>query len=69
MYIFSENSSLCSFRLRLRKVSARRADLRQTASAIDMVHGALYNLGLRLSKTIVNGMCDVAELWKHEIEN
>ena len=22
-----------------------------------------------LSKTIVNGMCDVSDLWKHEIEN
>ena len=45
------------------------ADLRPTVSAIDMVHGALYNLGSSLLKTIVDDMCDVAELWKHEIEN
>ena len=45
------------------------ANLRQTVSAIDMVVGALYNLGFSLLKTIVDDMCDVAELWKHEIEN
>ena len=33
------------------------ANLRNTVSAIDMVDCALYNLGLGLSKTIVDGMC------------
>ena len=32
------------------------ANLRQTVSAIDMVVGALYNLGLGLLKTIVDDM-------------
>ena len=33
------------------------ANLRNKVSAIDMVDCALYNLGLGLSKTIVDGMC------------
>ena len=33
------------------------ANLRQTVSAIDMVVGALYNLGLGLLKNIVDDMC------------
>ena len=45
------------------------AKLRQTVSAIDMVEGVAYNLGLCISKNVVDGMWDVAELWKHEIEN
>ena len=44
-------------------------DLHPTVSAIDTIHGVLYNLGSRLLETIVDDMCDVAELWKHEIEN
>ena len=44
-------------------------NLRQTVSAIDMVDGASYNLGLCISKNMVDGICDVAGLWTHENEN
>ena len=44
-------------------------DLHPTVNAIDTIHGVLYNLGSRLLETIVDDMCDVAELRKHEIEN
>ena len=45
------------------------ANLRLTVSAIDMVDGASYNLGLCISKNMVDGICDVAGLWTHENEN
>ena len=44
------------------------ANLRQTVSAIDMVVGALYNLGLGLLKTIVDDMCGALKFWIDAIE-
>ena len=44
-------------------------NLRQTLSAIDMFDGASYNLGLCISKNMVDGICDVAGLWTHENKN
>ena len=37
-------------------------------SAFDMFDGALYDLGWCISKIIVDGMCDVAALWKYKIK-
>ena len=45
------------------------ANLSQIVGAIDTVDSALYNLGPCILKSIVDGMCDVAKFWKHEIEN
>ena len=44
------------------------ANLRQTVSAIDMVVGALYNLGLGLLKTIVDDMCGALKFCVDAIE-
>ena len=44
------------------------ANLRQTVSAIDMVGGALYKLGLCLSKTTVDDMCGALKFWVDVIE-
>ena len=44
------------------------ANLRQTMSAIDMVDGALYKLGLGLLKSIVDGMCNMLIFHRDAIE-
>ena len=46
-----------------------KANLRQTVYAMVMIDGALYDLGLCISKSIVDNMCNAAELWKYKIEN
>ena len=44
------------------------ANLRQTVSAIDMIVGALCNLGLGLLKTIVDDMRSALKLYVDAIE-
>ena len=46
-----------------------KANLRQTVYAMVMIGGALYDIGLCISKSIVDNTCDAAEVWKYKIEN